>query len=169
MRNLLLLLLLTACTPFVNYGFTDAEHELKTGRLLASISSGFYLKTQINGPPNYFKVWFYYDTKDESIHTVQIQINYLKSQSGKIPIQNLTLEKRAVTYTKIPKMYFPNDRNIIEQYGMRTYTDVEIDYEMHEMELHIKIYDSDAVVEEKTLQLKFETDYEESISYYIYQ
>jgi len=171
MRNLLLLLLLTACTPFVNYGFTDSEYELKTGRLLTSIWNGFYLKSsRSEQPPKHFGIWFYYDTEDESIRAIQIQINYLKSQSGKMPIQNLTLEKRAVTYTKQPEMYYPHDKNRVGQYGMRAYVKpVETEYEPHEMELHIKVYDSNAVIEEKIFQLKFETDYKESISYYIYQ
>jgi len=172
--NLLFIsLFLTACTPFLYYGFTAPKQELETGRIKISlIPRGIMLKGETGNVKK--KVWpfslgIYYDTVRPDIQKIQVQVHELKGKSGKITVKDETLEK-ALTYTEKPKYYDGYKQNIVGQYGASLFVSkLDIDYEDQDLELTIRIYSRNLLIEEKTLDFELITDYEETIRYWVVQ
>jgi len=170
---LIILLFLTACTPFLYYGFTAPKDNLETGRIkVTMIPRGIMLKGKAGDVKK--RVWpfslgIFYDTLQADIQKIQVHINYLKGKSGKILVSNETLEK-SVNYTEKYKYYDSYTQNIVGQYGASLFvSELDIDYEDHELDLIIRIYSENILIEEKQLQFELLTDYEETIRYWVVQ
>lgn len=170
---LIILLFLTACTPFLYYGFTAPKDNLETGRIkVMLIPRGIMLKGESGDVKKQvwpFSLGIFYDTLRPDIQKVQIHINYLKGKSDKTLVDNETLEK-PVTYTEKYKYYNDYTQNIAGQYGASLFVSkLDIDYEDHDLDLTIRIYNRNIVIEEKQLQFELLTDYEETIRYWVVQ
>jgi len=75
-----------------------------------------------------------------------------------------------VSYTKKYKYYNNCNQNIAGQYGASLFvSELDIDYEDHELDLTIRIYSKNILIEEKQIQFELSTDYEETIRYHIVQ
>ena len=171
---LIILLFLTACTPFLYYGFTTPKDDLETGRVkITLIPRGTILKGESENIKK--RVWpfslgIFYDTLRADIQRIQVHINYLKGKSGKTLVDNVTLEEKTVTYTEKPKYYNEYEQNITGQYGAKLFVSkLDIDYEDHDLSLIIKVYNRNALIEEKQLDFELITDYEETIRYWVVQ
>jgi len=170
---LIILLFLTACTPFLYYGFTAPKDNLETGRIkVMLIPRGIMLKGESGDIKKHvwpFSLGIFYDTLRADIQKIQIDINYLKGKSGKILVDNETLEK-SVTYTEKHKYYNDYTQNIAGQYGASAFVSkLDIDYEDHDLDLTIRIYNRNILIEEKQLQFELQTDFEETIRYWVVQ
>jgi len=94
---LIILLFLTACTPFLYYGFTSPKENLETGRIKVTlIPRGIMLKGEAGDVKRHvwpFSLAIFYDTLRPDIQKIQVHINSLKGKSGKILVNNEILEK----------------------------------------------------------------------------